>query len=147
MRSVIARSPRLGCSSLSRRRQMSSPQWPTFELWTLFNRSETSIGSTIIGTSATKPCSTNVGGGGMLFTHNLDRASGTNWCSSLPGTWYRSKSLSWRYNFHRKTLPVNVTLMYVRFLWSVFKMEYLLSNKSVAPTERVWCKTVLNGLS
>ena len=83
----------------------------------------------------------------MLFTHNLDRASGTNLYSSLPGTWYKSKSLSWRYNFHRKTLPVNVTLMYVRFLWSVFKMEYLLSNKSVAPTERVWCKTVLNGLS
>ena len=77
--------------------------------------------------SATIICSAKVG---MLFTHNCDKASGTNWCSPVPGTWYKLKSLSWGYSFHLNTLPVKVTLIYVRFIWSVFRIKYLLSKRS-----------------
>jgi hypothetical protein len=88
-------------------------------------------GNTITGPRATMPLSAKVGGGGILFAHNLDNASGTNWCSSLPGTWNKSKSLPCKFSFHRKTLSMKVTLIYVRFIWSVFRMKYLLSNRSL----------------
>ena len=53
-----------------------------------------------------------VGGGGIWFVHNREKASGTNWCSSLPGTWNKSKSLSCKHSFHRKTLPVKHYFMW-----------------------------------
>ncbi len=109
---------------------MSNPQWPTLELWTLDNRAWMSDGSTMTGQRATMRRSAKLGGGGTWFVQSLDNASGTNCCSSLPGTWNKSKSLSCKQSFHRKTLPVNVTLIYVRFLWSVFRMKHLLSNRS-----------------
>ena len=84
----------------------------------------------ITGRKATIDLSAKVGGGGMWLAHYLDKASGTNWCSSFPATWYSLMSLSCKYIFHLNTLPVNVTLMLVRFIWSVFKMKYLLSNRS-----------------
>ena len=88
-------------------------------------------GNTITGPRATMPLSAKVGGGGILFAHNLDNASGTKWCSSLPGTWNKSKSLPCTFSFHRKTLSMKVTLIYVRFIWSVVRMKYLLSNRSL----------------
>ena len=110
---------------------LDTVEWTPWSLdrW-LLSFVQTFKGSTLIGTSATIILSANVGGGGTMFTHNLDKASGTNWWSSFPNIWYRSKSLSWRYNFYRKTLPVKVTLIYVRFIWSVFSMKYQLSNRS-----------------
>ena len=65
----------------------------------------------ITGRRATIDLSAKEGGGGTLLKHNLDKASGTNWCSSVPDTWNRAKSLSCKYIFHLNTLPVNVTLM------------------------------------
>jgi len=88
-------------------------------------------GNTITGPRVTMPLSAKVRGGGILFAHNLDNASGTKWCSSLPGTWNKSKSLPCTFSFHRKTLSMKVTLIYVRFMWSVVRMKYLLSNRSL----------------
>jgi hypothetical protein len=46
-----------------------------------------SWGKSITGRRATIDLSAKVGGGGTLLTHNLDKESGTNWCSSVPETW------------------------------------------------------------
>ena len=62
MRSVISLSPCRWCTSRSRRLQMSNPQWPTLELWTLHNRACMSGGNTITGQRATMRRSAKVGG-------------------------------------------------------------------------------------
>ena len=71
MRSVIPLSPGRWCLSLSRRLQMSNPHWPTLELWVLDNLAWMSGGNTITGLRATMCLSAKVGGGGILFVHNL----------------------------------------------------------------------------
>ena len=105
-------SPGRWCASRSRRLQITNPQWATLELWTLDNLAWMSGGNTMTGRRVTMRRSAEVGGGGMWFVHNRDKASGTIWCSSLPETLNKSKSLSCKYIFHRKTLSVNVTLIY-----------------------------------
>jgi len=84
----------LWCTSRSRRLQMSNLQWPTLELWTVDNRAWMWGGNTMTGRRVTMRRSAKVGGRGTWFVHSLDNASGTNWCSSLPGTWNKPKSLS-----------------------------------------------------